>query len=112
MVEHQAADLDAAYGALSSEARRAIIRSLLAGERRVTDVAFPFDMTLAAVSKHVRVLEEAGFVRRRVEGRTHWLSLDPAPLAAAGGWIAATRSFWEGRIEALDTMLTDPRSTP
>ena len=109
MVEYRQR-LDAAYGALSSEARRVIVRALLDGERRVTDVARPFDMSLAAVSKHIRVLEDAGIVRRRVEGRTHWLSIDPGPLAAAGDWIAATRVFWEGRIDALEALVTEPQS--
>ena len=108
MVEFPPAALDATYGALSSGARRDIVRALLNGEQRVTDVARPFEMSLAAVSKHIRALEEAGIVRRRVEGRTHWLSLDPGPLAAAGDWIAATRSFWEGRIDALEELVTDP----
>jgi DNA-binding transcriptional ArsR family regulator len=84
-----------------------MVRGLLSGEQRVTDIARPFDMSLAAVSKHIRVLEDAGIVRRRIEGRTHWLSLDPAPLAAAEGWIEATRSFWESRIDALEALVTD-----
>jgi DNA-binding transcriptional ArsR family regulator len=109
MVEFSARTLDDAYGALSSDARREIVRGLLDGERRVTDVARPFDMSLAAVSKHIRVLEAAGIVRRRVVGRTHWLSLDPAPLIAAEGWIEATRTFWEGRIDALEALVTGPR---
>jgi DNA-binding transcriptional ArsR family regulator len=107
MVEFPPATLDATYGALSSGARRDIVRALLVGEQRVTDIARPFDMSLAAVSKHIRALEEAGILRRRVEGRTHWLSLDPGPLAAAGDWIEATRSFWEGRIEALELLIRD-----
>jgi DNA-binding transcriptional ArsR family regulator len=107
MVEHLPGSLDAAYGALSSDARRTIVRSLLVGEQRVTDLARPFEISLAAVSKHIRVLEDAGIVRRRVDGRTHWLSLDPRPLAEAGDWIAATRSFWEGRIDALDVLVTE-----
>src|SRR5262245_39330094 len=107
MVEYRPKTLDSAYGALSSDARRAIVRGLLQGERRVTDVAQTFEMSLAAVSKHIRVLENAGIVRRRVDGRTHWLSLDPTPLAAAEGWIEATRSFWEGRIDALEALVLD-----
>ena len=107
MVEYRRQALDSTYGALSSDARRAIVRELIHGERRVTDVARPFEMSLAAVSKHIRVLEDAGIVRRRVDGRTHWLSLDPTPLAAAGGWIEATRSFWEGRIDALEALMID-----
>jgi DNA-binding transcriptional ArsR family regulator len=107
MVERLPRTLDTAYGALSSDARRAIVRRLLGGEQRVTDLARPFDMSLAAVSKHIRVLEDAGIVRRRVQGRAHWLSLDPAPLAEAADWIEATRSFWEDRIDALEALVTD-----
>jgi DNA-binding transcriptional ArsR family regulator len=105
MVERQPTLLDATYGALAHDARRAIVLQLLDGEQRVTDVARPFEMSLAAVSKHVRVLEEAGLLHRRVEGRTHWLSLDPTPLVAARDWIDATRRFWEARIDALDAYL-------
>src|SRR5262245_14325821 len=107
MVEYRPQALDGAYGALSSEARRSIVRGLLHGEQRVTDVARPFEMSLAAVSKHIRLLEEAGIVHRRVDGRSHWLSLDPAPLVAAEGWIEATRSFWESRLDALEALVTD-----
>jgi DNA-binding transcriptional ArsR family regulator len=105
MVEYRAEVLDAAYGALASDARRAIVRGLLGGERRVTDVAGTFDISLAAVSKHIRVLEAAGILRRRVEGRTHWLSLDPGPLEAAEGWIEVTRRFWEHRLDALEALV-------
>ena len=107
MVEYQATALDAAYGALSSGARRAIVAALLDGEQRVTDIARPFDMSLTAVSKHIRVLEEAGLVRRRVEGRTHWLSLDTRPLAAASDWIETARAFWAGRLDALEAVVTN-----
>ena len=110
MVEYRPRVLDATYGALSSDARRAIVLSLLRGEQRVTDLARPFEMSLAAVSKHIRVLEDAGIVRRRVEGRAHWLSLDPGPLAAAGGWIEATRFFWEARIDALEALVTEQKA--
>jgi DNA-binding transcriptional ArsR family regulator len=105
MVEHQVIPLDATYGALANPARRAIVVSLLEGEQRVTDLARPFDMSLAAVSKHIRVLEEAGLVRRRVDGRTHWLALETAPLRSARDWLDAAQSFWEGRLDALDALL-------
>jgi DNA-binding transcriptional ArsR family regulator len=106
MVEYQPG-LDATYGALSSPVRRAIVQRLAAGEQRVTDIARPFDVSLAAVSKHIRVLEEAGVVRRRIEGRTHWLALDPDRLAAAVDWLTATRSFWESRLDALEDALAE-----
>lgn len=105
MVEQLADGLGSTYGALSNDVRREIVRRLAGGETRVTDLANPFRVSLAAVSKHVRVLEAAGLVRRRIVGRTHWLSLDPTPLAAARDWIDATRAFWDGRLDALDAML-------
>jgi DNA-binding transcriptional ArsR family regulator len=107
MVDYSPSQLDGAYGALSSDVRRAIVQQLVERDRRVTDLADPFDMSLQAISKHVRVLEAAGLVRRRVEGRTHWLSLNPTPLIAARDWIDATRSFWEGRLDALETFLAE-----
>jgi DNA-binding transcriptional ArsR family regulator len=114
MVDYRALtpDLNATYAALSSNVRRAIVEDLLGGDRRVSELARPFDLSLQAVSKHIRVLESAGLVRRRVEGRDHWLSLDPARLAEAGGWIEATRRFWEARLDALEGVLADPSAAP
>jgi DNA-binding transcriptional ArsR family regulator len=71
----------------------------------VSDLAAPFDMSLAAVSKHVRVLERAGLVRREVDGRSHWLHLDAAPLRSANAWTQRYQAFWEGRLDALDAFL-------
>jgi len=107
MVYSSSRSLDAAYGALASNVRRAIVRSLVEGDRRVTDVARPFDVSLQAISKHIRVLEAAGLVRRRVDGRTHWLSLNPDPLTAASEWIDAARTFWERRFDALEDVLAE-----
>jgi DNA-binding transcriptional ArsR family regulator len=77
----------------------------------VTELARPFAMSLAAVSKHIRVLERAGLVRRTVNGREHVLSFDARPLRPAGDWIAAQRTFWERRLDALEAVLTT-RATP
>lgn len=100
MVEGTA--LDAVYRALADASRRAIVWRLAAeGELRVTDVARPFDMSLNAVSKHIKVLEEARLVKRRVAGRDHWLSLQSEPLAAAYSWIGLYQRFWESRVDAL-----------
>ena len=107
MVEHPR--LDATYDAIANPVRRAIVARLRERELRVTDVARPFDMSLAAVSKHIRQLERAGLIRRDVRGRDHWLRLDPAPLADAAAWIAETRAFWTGRLDALDAVLAEPR---
>ena len=98
--------LDSVYGALADGSRRTIVWRLAAeGELKVTDLARPFDMSLNAVSKHIKVLEQAGLVQRRVAGRDHWLSLRSEPLAAAHAWIGLYQRFWESRIDALERYL-------
>ena len=92
--------------ALADPTRRAILRRLASGDLRVTEVAAPFDISLAGVSKHIRVLERAGLVRRVVSGREHVLSFDGRALRDAGEWIAAQRTFWERRLDALEDVLT------
>jgi DNA-binding transcriptional ArsR family regulator len=102
--------LDRTLLALADPTRRAILRRLMQKEARVTDVAGPFDMSLNAVSKHIRALEQAGLVHRRVEGREHYLTFDPRPLDAAAQWIAAQRAFWEQRLDALEAHLVGRRA--
>jgi len=97
--------LDQTLLALADPVRRQIVTRLQAGEARVTDLAAPFAISLNAVSKHIRLLERAGLVRRRRAGREHYLSLDPAPLDTAAAWIAARRRFWAGRLDALEVAL-------
>lgn len=100
--------LDEVYRALGDGSRRAIVWRLAAeGELKVTDVARPFEMSLNAVSKHIKVLEHAGLVRRRRAGRDHWLSLESEPLAAAYSWIGLYQRFWEARIDALERYVTE-----
>jgi DNA-binding transcriptional ArsR family regulator len=94
------------FAALGSPARLAIIERLRAGEAPVTELARPLPMSLAAVSKHLGVLERAGVVRRRVEGRVHWIALDPRPLEEARGWLADGAAFWQGRLDALESALS------
>lgn len=101
--------LDAAYGALAHDVRRTMLEHLRGGEVRVTDLAAPFDISLAAASKHVQVLEHAGLVRRTVVGREHRLALDPGPLGSASAWLETFRAFWEGRLDALDRQLREGR---
>lgn len=103
------ADLDRVYGALSDPTRRAILGVLARGETNVGALAHRFPLTLAAVSKHVRVLERAGLVGRTVRGREHRLRLQPAPLRDATGWLAHNRAFWEGRLVALEQLVTGDR---
>ena len=100
-----AANLDQTLLALADPTRRAILQRLSAGETRVTEIARPFAISLNSVSKHIRMLERAGLVRRRRAGREHLLSLTPAPLDAAAEWIDTQRTLWKGRLQALDTLL-------
>lgn len=96
-----------AFNAIADPTRRAILEQLKSGEQPVGSVAAPHDMSLNAVSKHIKVLEAAGLVSRRRRGRTHWLSARPEGLAAAREWMATWQSFWEERLAALDAALTD-----
>ena len=102
--------LNATLLALADPTRRAILRRLASGTARITDLAAPFDMSLNAVSKHIKVLERAGLVRRRVAGREHRVALDPAPLDAVAAWIGAQRAFWNSRLDVLETLLVRRRS--
>lgn len=105
MVEYTDDQLNNTYAALADPTRRAILMRLTQGATRVTELAEPFAMSLNAVSKHVRVLEHAGLVRRQVQGRDHYLSLEVEPLRAAAEWIDTYRQFWEERLEALAAFL-------
>jgi DNA-binding transcriptional ArsR family regulator len=107
MVEYQSVLLDRTYAALAHDARRRLLEALRTGPASVTDLAAPFDITLAAVSKHLDVLEAAGLVSRRAVGRSRVVSLEPAPLVDAREWIDTYRSFWEGRLDALEAHLRD-----
>jgi DNA-binding transcriptional ArsR family regulator len=104
MVEYAPA-LDQVFHALADPTRRAMLRSLASGQRTVGELAAPFSMSLAAASKHVRVLERAGLLRRRVEGRTHICRIDPAPLVAATGWLRFYEQLWSEQFDALDALL-------
>jgi DNA-binding transcriptional ArsR family regulator len=99
MVEQ--AVVDGVFHALAHGARRGMLVRLAAGELTVGELAQPLAMSLAAASKHVKVLEEAGLVRRTVAGRRHFCRLEPAPLATAYGWLAFYERFWTGRLDAL-----------
>ena len=101
--------LDLTLGALADPTRRAILAKLRAGQLRVTEVAQPFPLSLNAISKHVRVLERAGLIRREIRGRDHFLNVDVRPLDEAQAWIAQTTAFWHERFRALETVLAAPR---
>ncbi|MCH7825341.1 MAG: winged helix-turn-helix transcriptional regulator [Acidobacteria bacterium] len=105
MVELNQAGLNSTYAALADPSRRAILSRLRGGAARVTEIAEPFDMSLNAVSKHIRVLERAGLVRREISGRDHFLSVNVEPLIEASTWIEEQKTFWEGRLDALESFL-------
>ena len=106
MGEQPAGVLDRVFSAVSDPTRRAILARLADSDARVTDVARGFPISLNSTSKHIRVLEDAGLVRRSVQGREHYLSLDAAPLAEAAGWIARYRKFWSDQLASLDAFVT------
>jgi DNA-binding transcriptional ArsR family regulator len=105
MVELEAPQLDAVFHALGDATRRRMLRDLMQGERSVGDLAQPFAMSLAAASKHVKVLERAGLLKRRVQGRTHLCRLDPGALATAHEWISFYERFWTSRLDVLEGLL-------
>jgi DNA-binding transcriptional ArsR family regulator len=109
MVEYSDDDLDRVYAALSNASRRRLVDQLAVSPARVTDIAGSFAMSLAGVSKHIRVLEDAGLVQRNVVGREHLLTFEPAPLAAAATWLSGYRRFWEDRLDLLDRRLRESR---
>ncbi|MEA3201462.1 MAG: hypothetical protein QOE90_2890 [Thermoplasmata archaeon] len=94
-------DLDAVFAALSHPIRRSMIERLSAGECTVSDLAAPHDVSLPAISKHLRVLEEAGLLEQTPDGRVRRCSLNAAPLSDAFGWIVQYRLFWEDALDAL-----------
>jgi DNA-binding transcriptional ArsR family regulator len=101
------ATLDTVYSALGDRTRRAILTRLADGESTVGELAQPFAVSRPAISKHLRVLERAGLVRRTRHGRVSRCRLDPQPLAAAAGWLEHYRRFWEQRLDRLDMYLRE-----
>jgi len=104
MVQEPAA-LDQVFHALSDPTRRAMLASLTDAERNIGELAAPHAMSFAAASKHVRVLESAGLLRRRVEGRVHLCRIVAEPLAAAQAWLQVYETLWTNSFEALDALL-------
>jgi DNA-binding transcriptional ArsR family regulator len=110
MVLERSTRLDLVFHALAHPARRTIIRRLAGGERNLSELASPLRMTFPAATKHVRVLERANLVRRRVAGRQQICRLRAAPLRDAMRWTEQFRRNWEARFEALDSLLDDMKS--
>ncbi len=105
MVEYLKSQLDTVFHALGDATRRGMLAQLTKGERTVSQLAEPLDMSLAAASKHIKALEAAGLVKRDVRGRVHFCRLNAAPLANAHQWLAYYEVFWTNRLDALEALL-------
>ena len=105
MVEYDSEILDRTFAALADPTRRRILAQLAKGEECVTELARPHQMSLAAVSKHLIVLEKAGLVKRRKDGRVHSMTLDPEPMKEAQAWLDRYRKFWEGNLDQFEKYL-------
>ncbi len=114
MVELETPQMNAVFHALGDATRRQMLRQLTNGERTVTQLAEPFTISLAAASKHIKALENAGLIRREVRGRTHLCSLEPGPLASAQQWLSFYERFWTERLDLLEQLLReeDTRKSP
>jgi DNA-binding transcriptional ArsR family regulator len=105
MVESETPQLGNVFHALGDATRRRMLHDLAGGERTVGQLAEPFAISLAAASKHIKVLENAGLIRREVRGRTHLCRLDPGPLASAYQWLSFYQRFWIDRLDVLERLL-------
>ena len=112
MVESES--LDSVFHALGDPTRRRMLGDLARGERTVGELAEPFAMSLAAASKHVKVLEAAGLIRREIRWRTHVCRLEPGPAARAHDWLGFYERFWTTRLDELERLFReeDDATTP
>jgi DNA-binding transcriptional ArsR family regulator len=107
MVQDKSPTLDRVFHALAHPARRAMLRQLSDSERNLSELSAPLRMSFPAASKHVRVLEKARLVRRRIVGRNHMCRLHPGPLKEASQWVETYRATWERNFAALDNLLEE-----
>jgi len=104
--------LDATFAALADPTRRAILTRLSQGDASVTELAQPFKMSQPAISKHLKVLENAGLISRSQDAQRRPRRIEAAPLQEANAWIEDYRKFWERRYEALDELLGQLQAKP
>lgn len=97
--------LDNTFSALSDTTRRAIISKLADGEISIMEIATPFNMSLPAVTKHIRILEQAGLVKRRKAGRVNYCRLNAKPLQDASKWLVFYQEFWDAKLDSLANFL-------
>jgi len=112
MVKYSPKTLNRTFAALADPTRRQILAHLARGDQRVTHLAKPHAMSLPAVSKHLRVLEKAGLLRRRRYGRVHEMQLEAKPLQQAAEWVEKYRKFWEGSLDRLAEYLEKTTKQP
>jgi DNA-binding transcriptional ArsR family regulator len=112
MVELAAPQLDSVFHALGDATRRRMLGELASGERTVGQLAQPFSISLAAASKHIKALENAGLIHRHVRGRTHHCRLAPGPLASAHQWLSFYERFWTDRLDILERLLRQEDERP
>lgn len=111
MVKQSPETLDRIFHALAHPARRSMLTSLVEGERCLTELAAPLKMSFPAASKHVKILEQAQLVRRRVAGRNHFCRIGPQPLEQAARWLETYRKIWEANFERLDELLEEMKAS-
>jgi DNA-binding transcriptional ArsR family regulator len=110
MVEYSRSHLDAIFHALSDPTRRSMISALGSANRTVGELAAPFTISLAAASKHVKVLEQAGLIARTVTGRMHVCSLNPERLAAADRWLREYEDLWNQRFDKIEGLFAESQA--
>lgn len=110
MVNYNEQQLSQIFSALSDPTRRSMLLRLAKEEMSVADLSKPFDMTKSAITKHLKVLENAGLLGRTVEGRVHRCRLEPKPLAAVSEWITFYEKFWNNKLDALDSYLIEKKT--
>ncbi len=108
-MQQVSSNLDQVFFALSDGTRRAILSRLTEGSTTIGELAKPFAMSSPAISRHMKILEKAGLIERRISGRQHHCTLATDALKTAEDWINFHREFWEGRLDALDDLLRNQK---
>lgn len=110
-MQQEISNLNQVFFALSDSTRRAILSRLAEGSTTIGELAEPFSISSPAISKHMKILENAGLIERRIDGRQHHCSLSTGALQTAEDWINFHRKFWESRLDALEDLLTNEKSS-
>jgi DNA-binding transcriptional ArsR family regulator len=111
-ITHDSAQLNLIFSALSDSTRRAMLIKLADKEHSIADLSAPFDISKSAVTKHIKVLEKAGLLRRTIDGRVHHCRLTVDPLHVASDWMAFYQKFWDSKLDALDSYLLKDKDKP